>query len=92
MKGGKPRKSAHLITENQAAASGKKDIFHKRRKKMRRKMKILELDPGAALEFTQTSTWGFDQGFFSASDPCCPKSPALPGGGWGSRLCQGLAA
>lgn len=43
--GAKPRKSAPLVTENQADLSRKKDIFHDRRKGMRRKMKILKLEP-----------------------------------------------
>lgn len=42
--GGKPRKSAPLVTENQADLSREKDIFHDRRKGMRRKMKILKLE------------------------------------------------
>lgn len=66
--GGKPRKSAPLVTENQTNLSREKDIFHDRRKGMRRKMKILKLEPTAALQCK-----GFDV-FFSTSEPCDPKS------------------
>lgn len=50
VKGGKPRKSAHLVPENRTDTSGEKDIFHDERKGTRRKMKILKLEPMAALE------------------------------------------
>lgn len=49
VKGGKPRKSAHLVTENRADTSGEKDIFHDERKGTRRQMRILKLEPMAAL-------------------------------------------
>lgn len=50
VKGGKPRKSAHLVTENQADPSREKDIFHSREKGTRRKMRILKSEPGSALQ------------------------------------------
>lgn len=85
-KGGKPRQSAHLVTENPAVASGEKDIFHDRRKGIRGKM---ESEATTAFEFAQTSGQGFLEAFFSASDPCCPKSnSSWEVGGRGGPLCR----